>query len=331
MGDALFDSPDMHVTSISGGPDVFFQSHKRRHPGAFDFEPHEIKGWTATSCVMNMGASRIISASFSAYSVSNAGDDLCRIFIPLNKPMILEARGVKRIVSPSTAIMAPMDGFRSSYMNDSAGLFFNASSESLIETLESIGCEIALDALWRERAQNPLTGLGDFRVQWLHTMHALSAGTGAVLKSRQYLATHQELLLLRLASCLAGPAPALRAASAHAGHLSRAIEYVRAHYADDLRLAEVAKAAGCGVRTLQALFQLEMMCSLTGYIIRTRLKAARSRLSSPEPGDSVTSIAMDCGFNHLGEFAQKYFRTFGERPSETLARGRRGIALGSRQ
>lgn len=265
----------------------------------------------------------MVAARFSAYSVSNEGDGLCRIFIPLNKPMILEAGGVKRIVNPSTAVMAPMDGFRRSYMDDTAGLFYYATRDSLIEALESMGCEIALDALWSERAQGPLPGLGEFRSQWSQSMRALGAGAGAVLKSAQYLATHQELLLLRLASCLAGPAPSLRAAPAHARHLGRAIDYVRAHFADDLRLAEVAKAAGCGVRTLQVLFQAEMMCSVMGYITLTRLKAAYMRLTAPGSGDSVTSIAMDCGFSHLGEFSQSYFRTYAERPSETLARARR--------
>lgn len=306
-----------------------------RHPGAYNFEPraNERNNWTASASVINMTDARIVAARFSAYSVSNEGDGTCRIFVPLNKPMILEAFGVKRIVSPSTAVMAPMDGFRRSYKDDSAGLFFYATRQSLADALETVGCETALDALWKERARSPLPRLGEFRTQWSQSMRAFGAGAGGVLKSAQYLATHQELLLLRLASCLAGPAPSLRAATAHALHLSRAIDYVRTHFADDLRLAEVAKAAGCGVRTLQLLFQAEMMCSLMGYIIRTRLKAAHGNLTAPRPGDSVTSIAMDCGFSHLGDFAQSYFRTYAERPSETLARARaRGRqAMGSRQ
>jgi transcriptional regulator GlxA family with amidase domain len=71
------------------------------------------------------------------------------------------------------------------------------------------------------------------------------------------------------------------------------------------------------------LFRTEMMGSLTEYIATRRLYAARARLCAPRPEDSVTSIAMDCGFSHLGEFAQSYFRTYSERPSHTLARARR--------
>lgn len=320
----LFETLAASVTLIANAPEDFFQAHKTRHPGAYNFAPraNQRNDWTASAHVMSLGAARMIAASFSAYSVSNAGDAFCRVLIPLKKPMVLESGGVKRIVSPSMAVMAPLDGYRSSYLDDSAGLFFNATRASLAEALETVGCELGLDALWGKRAQSPLSRLGDFRAQWSQSMRALGAGT--ILKSAQYLATHQELLLLRLASCLAGPAPSLRSAPAHALHLSRAIDYVRAHFADDLRLAEVAKAAGCGVRILQVLFQAEMMCSLTGYIALTRLKAAHGRLSKPKPGDNVTSIAMDCGFSHLGEFSQSYFRAFAERPSETLARARGG-------
>ncbi len=320
----LFETLDTSVTLIAHTPEDFFQAHKTRHPGAYNFEPRANRrnDWTAVAHVMNMSDARMVAASFSGYSVSNAGDAFCRIFIPLKKPMVLQSGRIKSTVSPSMAVIAPMDGFRSSYMDDSAGLFFNSKRTSLAEALETVGCELGLEALWGERAQNPLPRLGDFRVQWSHSMRAL--GAGPALKSAQYLATHQELLLLRLAACLAGPAPSLRSAPSHALHLSRAIDYVRAHYENDLRLVEVAKAAGCGVRTLQVLFQAEMMCSLTGYIIRTRLKAAHERLTKPNPGDNVTSIAMDCGFSHLGEFSQTYFRTFAERPSETLAQAMRG-------
>ncbi|HEX2431520.1 MAG TPA: helix-turn-helix domain-containing protein, partial [Aestuariivirgaceae bacterium] len=40
------------------------------------------------------------------------------------------------------------------------------------------------------------------------------------------------------------------------------------------------------------------------------------------PGDTATAIAYDCGFGHLGEFAQSYRLRFGESPSETLRRSR---------
>jgi AraC-like DNA-binding protein len=51
----------------------------------------------------------------------------------------------------------------------------------------------------------------------------------------------------------------------------------------------------------------------------------RNALLRAEPDDSVTVIAMACGFTHMSRFALEYRRRFGERPSDTLRRvgGRR--------
>jgi AraC-like DNA-binding protein len=55
---------------------------------------------------------------------------------------------------------------------------------------------------------------------------------------------------------------------------------------------------------------------------QARLAQARSELAAPRPGTTVTRVALDCGFTHLGRFSQEYVRRFGERPSETLQRAR---------
>jgi transcriptional regulator GlxA family with amidase domain len=37
----------------------------------------------------------------------------------------------------------------------------------------------------------------------------------------------------------------------------------------------------------------------------------------------VTTVSSACGFGNLGHFAKDYFKIFGERPSDTLARSYR--------
>lgn len=58
------------------------------------------------------------------------------------------------------------------------------------------------------------------------------------------------------------------------------------------------------------------------YVREVRLRHVRDRLLKPMPGDSVTDIAIEHGFPHLGEFATAYKKAFGESPSETLRRHR---------
>ncbi|MFG6564463.1 helix-turn-helix domain-containing protein [Sulfitobacter sp. 1A13421] len=55
------------------------------------------------------------------------------------------------------------------------------------------------------------------------------------------------------------------------------------------------------------------------HLTAIRLTKARARLLSGA-GGSVTAIALDCGFSHLGRFAQSYRRKYNEAPSATLAR-----------
>jgi transcriptional regulator GlxA family with amidase domain len=61
-------------------------------------------------------------------------------------------------------------------------------------------------------------------------------------------------------------------------------------------------------------------------LLQMRLERARERLLSAVPSDTVTSIALDCGFAHLGRFPTAYRTAFGELPAETLARSRRRLA-----
>ena len=54
-----------------------------------------------------------------------------------------------------------------------------------------------------------------------------------------------------------------------------------------------------------------------------RMDRVRAMLLAPGEDARVTTIAMACGFAHLGRFAQVYRETYGESPSETLTRARR--------
>ena len=55
-----------------------------------------------------------------------------------------------------------------------------------------------------------------------------------------------------------------------------------------------------------------------------RLNAARRALLHPRKETSVTAVAMLYGFTHFGRFADIYRRQFGELPSATFSKARRG-------
>lgn len=123
----------------------------------------------------------------------------------------------------------------------------------------------------------------------------------------QYLAHDQQA---RLAGEVSPAAPF---------YVRRAEQYLRAHVADVVTAAELAAAAGVAERTLQAGFRRFRDTTPGQYQRDLRLDLARQALLAAD-GRSVTQVALDCGFGHLGRFARMYQRRFGEAPSRTRAR-----------
>lgn len=91
-------------------------------------------------------------------------------------------------------------------------------------------------------------------------------------------------------------------------------------------VGRLARTLGLSSRTLYRAVRRELGASPMALLRRARLAQARFRLASPEPGATVSTVALDCGFTHLGRFASQYKRLFGELPSETLRRAALGLA-----
>jgi AraC-like DNA-binding protein len=102
-------------------------------------------------------------------------------------------------------------------------------------------------------------------------------------------------------------------------HVRRAAEYLAANAARAVRMAELTELTGVNVRTLQLAFQRYRGCSPMAFLRERRLRMAREKLKQ-NPRASVTDIAFECGFAHLGRFSAQYRACFGESPSDTLRR-----------
>jgi AraC-like DNA-binding protein len=87
-------------------------------------------------------------------------------------------------------------------------------------------------------------------------------------------------------------------------------------------IGRLSQTLGLSTRTLHRVVRREAGVSPMRLLRQARLAQARSELAAPRPGTTVTRVALDCGFTHLGRFSQEYVRRFGERPSETLQRAR---------
>ncbi|PSJ38848.1 hypothetical protein C7I55_16100 [Sphingomonas deserti] len=90
-----------------------------------------------------------------------------------------------------------------------------------------------------------------------------------------------------------------------------------------LSLPAICAALGVPERTLNLACQEFLGESAVRYARGRRLDRVRLTLLSSDPETThVTAVAMQYGFWELGRFAGAYRLRFGERPSETLRRGR---------
>lgn len=85
---------------------------------------------------------------------------------------------------------------------------------------------------------------------------------------------------------------------------------------DDQRpLTELAREAGLSARTLTRLFQRDTGLSFRAW--RRRLRLLKS-LDGLEAGDSVTKVALDCGYGSTSAFIAAFRKEFGMTPREAV-------------
>jgi AraC-like DNA-binding protein len=134
----------------------------------------------------------------------------------------------------------------------------------------------------------------------------------------------EALLDTLLAGQRHGLSDAIATFSGQAERLPRALRAARDHLAghagEPLDLVQLACAAGIGVRALQLGFRRHFGLSISQMLLDMRLAALHARLVKAAPDASITDIALDLGFTHLGRMAGAYRDKFGETPSATLRR-----------
>jgi transcriptional regulator GlxA family with amidase domain len=103
----------------------------------------------------------------------------------------------------------------------------------------------------------------------------------------------------------------------------RAVQFIEEHPSCDLTIPKLAAGVGASVRTLQAGFRQWRDITPTEYLRNVRLQRVRDELLQGDEVTTVTGVALDHGFLHLGRFSQHYKAAFSESPATTLAKSRR--------
>lgn len=100
-------------------------------------------------------------------------------------------------------------------------------------------------------------------------------------------------------------------------HAARAVDWLDDHLGETITMSGWAAASGLSVRHLQRVFREVHDCSPGEYVVMARLERAHRLLSTAPAERTVTSIAVEAGFTHMGRFAALYRERFGTVPSQT--------------
>lgn len=106
-------------------------------------------------------------------------------------------------------------------------------------------------------------------------------------------------------------------------HISRAVRWIREHYAQPFRVEDVARLSGMSVSAFYRNFQAVTAMSPIQFQKQIRLQEARLLLAT-HPGD-VTGIGRRVGYDNPSQFSREYRRQFGEPPSRDAARLRGAV------
>lgn len=101
--------------------------------------------------------------------------------------------------------------------------------------------------------------------------------------------------------------------------VEQALTYIRANYTDRITLTEVAKHCAVSPEHLSRVFKKETGFGFNEYLNLYRLKKAEALLKSGQV-QSISQIALLCGFNDSNYFSGAYKKMYGISPSKAKKR-----------
>jgi AraC-like DNA-binding protein len=119
-----------------------------------------------------------------------------------------------------------------------------------------------------------------------------------------------------------GPAGAVPA------YVRRAEDFMRAHCAGPIRMADVAAAARCSVRTLGEVFRRFRDTTPLAALHAIRLEEVRTELGSggtQDDGAAIAAVARRYGFTNASRFGAAFRRRFGEAPADVVRAAGRSL------
>ncbi len=141
-----------------------------------------------------------------------------------------------------------------------------------------------------------------------HICEDRMSGYSLLVKSQLYLFMHA-LFQFRYRDPLQK-----RAESQHAEKLKYVISWVKEHYQEPVSIQDAAALTGYSEAHFMRIFKNETGQTFVHFLTEYRLAAASYYLK--ETNDSISNIAMTCGFENLSYFIRTFKKKYGSSPRE---------------
>ena len=101
--------------------------------------------------------------------------------------------------------------------------------------------------------------------------------------------------------------------------MNEVLEHVRAHYAEPIKIEDLAAVAHLSPSQFERRFKKVFQISPSQHILNVRIRAVCNLLSGTN--DTIASIAIDCGFYDHSHLSRNFQKAVGISPSEFRSQG----------
>jgi AraC-like DNA-binding protein len=276
---------------------------------------------------VNIGRTSLIFNRFGTGCKVKAGlDDMMAFVIGGDEPSTFDLDGGSFVVSPQkAALITPAGQMQIQRAESSEILVLRTSFSELLRHFEDLTARHHRGSLIFDHNIDLTKDPGAMLKRMLNYLVYELEHNDRVVKNLGLLKSYDHMLLTALLSLPHNQRKKIyedRRYQVAPGLVRRAEEYMRAHLKEAISIIDLLRICGCSRSVLFAAFRNARGYTPMEFLTEQRLQSAREKLLTPHLEASVSSIALDCGFINLGRFSQVYRKRFGERPSDTLRKGR---------
>ena len=272
---------------------------------------------------VNIGSTSLVYTRFGTYTkIDSVDEDHVHFMIGNSMPSTFNLYDRSVVASPQNAamIVSPKE-FQIERSEGSEILALRTSILDLQHHFEELTAQHRRGPLIFDHTIDLTNGPGGMLNRMMNYLVYELEHNDQVLKNPGFSKSYDHMLLTALLSLPHNQRESLyvdRGYQVAPGLVHRAEEYMRAHIEHSISILDLLRICECSRSVLFSAFSNARGYTPMEFLTEQRLQSARDKLLNQRKKASVSSIAIDCGFIHLGRFSQIYRKRFGERPSDTL-------------